>query len=95
MFCMCYVKHYSASFNEVIKWLDIFGHLFQKYIIIFYISYYFLFAMYYIQKNITCSRNSNLFHAFDLKFIFKISLVLPLGYKVINIKKLHSKKLKC
>ena len=56
MFNMCCVKQYSASFNTVINWFDILWHLFQKYIIIFKISYYFLFAMYYIQKNINWSR---------------------------------------
>ena len=61
MFNMCYVKlkQYSASFNTVINWLDMFWHLFQKYIIIFKISYCFLFVMYYIQKSITWSRKLN------------------------------------
>ena len=57
MFNMCY-KQYSASFNTVINWLDIFWHLFQKYIIIFKISYYILFAIYYIQKNITKAKQA-------------------------------------
>ena len=50
---MYYVKQYSASFNAVINWLDLSWHLFQKYIITFKISHYFLFAMYYIQKSIS------------------------------------------
>ena len=89
---MCYVTQYSASFNTVINWLDIFWHLFQTYII-FKVSYYFLFAMHYIQKKICWSRKLNIY--FDLTFILKINLVSPLRFKVINVKNLHSKKLKC
>ena len=37
---------------------------------------------------------TNLFHAFDLTFIVKTNLVLPLGFKVIKVKNLHSKNLK-
>ena len=36
---------------------------------------------------------TNLFHAFDLTFILNIDLVLSLGFKVMNSKKLHSKNL--
>ena len=92
MFNMCYVTQCSASFDIVINWLDISWHLFQTYII-FKVSCYFLFAMYYIQKNICWSRKLNIY--FDLTFILKINLVLPLRFKVINVKNLHSKKLKC
>ena len=85
MFDMCYVKQYSVSFNTVIDWLDIFWHLFQKYIIFFII---------YIQENISWSRKLNkCFSCFRFD-ISKINLVLPLGFKVTNVKNLHSKKLK-
>ena len=63
--------------------------------------------MYYIEKNISWSRKLNKSFScfqFDIRFDFtlistfvfdsNINLALPLVFKVINVKNLHSKNLK-
>ena len=92
---MCYVKQYFASFNTVINWLDIFWHLFH---ILSYFKFHIIFFLLCItskKKMLVHESQTNLFHAFDLTFILKTNLVLPLGFRVMNIKNLHSKNLKC
>ena len=94
MFNICYVKQYFASFNTLINWLDIFWNLCH----ILYFKFYIIFFLLCIKsKKILVGHESetNLFHAFHLTFILKINLVLPLAFKVINVKNLHSKNLKC
>ena len=43
MFNMCYVKQYSASFNTVINWLDIFGIYFRN--ILSYLKFHIIFLL--------------------------------------------------
>ena len=95
MFNICYVKQYFASFNTLIGW-TFSGIYFRN------ISYFKFHIIFFLlckkkhPKNISWSRKLNkYFLCFRFDIYFKINPVFPQGFKVINVKNLHSRNLKC
>ena len=43
---MCYAKQYSASFNKIMNWLNIFSHYFEN--ILLYVKFHIIFFLQYI-----------------------------------------------